>query len=130
MNSIPRHLPSGPGQEQFLQVLPRDEALRRFETALDPKPVGTERLSLASALSRVVARDVPAAIDVPPFDRALVDGFAVRSADLAGASEASPATLTLNGETIACGIIPAVPCSPGPRPRSRRAVRCLAARMR
>jgi putative molybdopterin biosynthesis protein len=118
-------------QDQFLRVLPRNEALRRFEIALDPKPLGTERLTLAGALGRVVARDVPAAIDVPPFDRALVDGFAVRSADLAEAAEAFPITLTLNGETIACGVIPSLVVQPrtatpiatgGPVPRGSDAV--------
>ncbi|MDB5558923.1 MAG: Molybdopterin biosynthesis protein MoeA Periplasmic molybdatebinding domain [Enterovirga sp.] len=113
MNSVPRDIPSGTAQEQFLSVLSRDEALRRFEAALDPKPVGTERVSLAAALGRVIAADIPAAIDVPPFDRALVDGFAVRSADLAGASEAAPVLLRLNPETIACGVLPALAVLPG-----------------
>ena len=113
MNSVPRDLPPAAAQEQFLQVLSRDEALRRFETALEPKPVGTERVTLADALGRVVAHDVPAAIDVPPFDRALVDGFALRSPDLASASEGSPVTLRLNPETIACGAVPALVVQPG-----------------
>lgn len=93
-------------QEQFLEVLTRDEALRRFEAALRPKPLGAERVALADALGRVVAQDVPAEIDVPPFDRALVDGFAVRSADLAEAGESSPVTLRLNPEVIGCGVVP------------------------
>ncbi len=113
MNSVPRDLPPAAAQEQFLQVLSRDEALRRFETALEPKPVGTERVTLADALGRVVAHDVPAAIDVPPFDRALVDGFALRSPDLANASEGSPVTFRLNPETIACGAVPALVVQPG-----------------
>ena len=113
MNRIPRDLPSPTMQDQFLQVLSRDEALRRFDAALDPKPVGRERVLLAAALGRVASRDVPAAIDVPPFDRAQVDGFAVRSADLAAASEASPLRLLLNGETIACGVVPNLIVQPG-----------------
>ncbi|WP_346767119.1 molybdopterin biosynthesis protein [Enterovirga aerilata] len=113
MNSLPRDLPAGAAQEQFLHVLPRDEALRRFEAALQARPVGTERVALSGALGRVVASDIPAAIDVPPFDRALVDGFAVRSADLADASAALPVRLRLNPETIACGVVPAVAVEPG-----------------
>ena len=106
MNSQPRDLPAAATQDQFLQVLPRDEALLRFESALRPKPLGAERVELAAALGRVLAVDVAAGIDVPPFDRALVDGFAVRSADLASASEGRPVRLELNGETIACGVVP------------------------
>jgi putative molybdopterin biosynthesis protein len=40
---------------------------------------------------------------LPPFDRANVDGFAVRSADTLGASDSLPRTLQLNGEIIVCG---------------------------
>src|ERR687889_603312 len=88
-------------QEQFLTVLSRDEAVRRFEAALDPAPVGVERVGLANALGRVLAEDIAAPIDVPPFDRSAVDGFAVRSADVAAAGETTAVTPRLNGEGIA-----------------------------
>ena len=90
-------------QEQFLTVLPRDEAVRRFEAALAPQPLGTERVPLADALGRVHAEDGAAPIDVPPFDRSGVDGFAVRAADLAAAGEGAPVRLALNPEMVACG---------------------------
>ena len=54
-----------------------------------------------------------APIDVPPFDRSNVDGFAVRSADLASAGEATPVRLMLNDEVIACGIAPMRPVLSG-----------------
>jgi molybdopterin biosynthesis enzyme len=72
-------------QEQFLTVLPREEAVRHFEAALSPAPLGAERVSLENSLGRVLAEDVAALIDVPPFDRSAVDGFAVRAADVAAA---------------------------------------------
>lgn len=50
---------------------------------------------------------------MPPFDRSNVDGFAVRSADLAAASEAAPVRLALNGEIIACGTAPALQVASG-----------------
>src|SRR4051812_8884041 len=103
----------GVRQEQFLTVLPRAEAVRRFETALDPKPLGVEHVPLAEALGRVLAEDVASPIDVPPFDRSGVDGFAVRAADLAGAGETAPVTLTLNNEAIACGVAPSLAVTPG-----------------
>ena len=56
----------GPVQEQFLTVLPRDEAVRRFEAALDPRPLGAERVALADALGRILAETLRAPIDVPP----------------------------------------------------------------
>src|SRR4029077_17080775 len=56
---------------------------------------------------------VVAPIDVPPFDRSNVDGFAVRAADLAGAGEATPVRLLLNDEVIACGTAPTRPVLSG-----------------
>ena len=54
-----------------------------------------------------------APIDVPPFDRSNVDGFAVRSADLASAGEATPVRMMLNDEVIACGTAPMRPVLSG-----------------
>ena len=59
------------------------------------------------------AHDVAAPIDVPPFDRSNVDGFAVRAADTAGATEATPRRLTLNAEVLACGHAPKLTVAPG-----------------
>ena len=61
----------------------------------------------------MLAHDVAAPIDAPPFDRANVDGFAVRAADTAGASDAAPRRLRLNGEVIACGHAPTLEVAPG-----------------
>jgi putative molybdopterin biosynthesis protein len=73
---------------------------------LFPRELATERHVLADALGLALAEDVLAAVDVPPFDRSNVDGFAVRSADLASAGEAASVRLSLNAETIACGTAP------------------------
>lgn len=100
-------------QAQFLSVLSRDEALVRWTAALDPRPLGCETVSLDACLGRVLARSVPAPIDVPPFDRSQMDGFAVRSADLATATDDAPVRLVLNAETIACGVSPALAVAPG-----------------
>ncbi|HEX2135369.1 MAG TPA: molybdopterin biosynthesis protein [Microvirga sp.] len=100
-------------QEQFLTVLPREEAVRRWHAALAPKPLGSERVDLHRALGRVLAQDLAAPVDVPPFDRSGVDGFALRAADLADASEQCPAVLRLNPETVACGTAPRLAVAPG-----------------
>jgi putative molybdopterin biosynthesis protein len=99
-------------QEQFLEVVSAEEARARFERNLDLSPLPGERVTLAGALGRVLARDLSAPIDVPPFDRANVDGFALRSADTAGASDAAPKQLPLNAEVIACGHAPKVEVRP------------------
>jgi putative molybdopterin biosynthesis protein len=94
-------------QEQFLQVLDRDEAERRFRAVLDLAPRGIERVDLDSALGRVLAADVQSPVDVPSFDRSNVDGYAVVAEDTFGASEEVPRTVRLGAEEIHTGVVPA-----------------------
>ena len=96
----------GSEQEQFLQVLDRDDAERRFRSAIDLTPRGVERVPLDSALGRVLATDVVSPVDVPSFDRSNVDGFAVIAEDTFGASEEVPRLLRLADEVIHTGIVP------------------------
>lgn len=98
--------PATPVQEQFLSVLSREEAARRFQSHLAMKPLGIEQVSLADSLGCILAETLRAPIDVPPFDRSSVDGFAVRADDIKAASDAAPIALALNAETIACGTPP------------------------
>ena len=100
-------------QEQFLEVVSAEEARKRFESRLDLSPLPAERVALAAALRRVLAHDLAAPIDVPPFDRANVDGFALRAADTTGATDGAPVELSLNAEVIACGHAPKVEVGPG-----------------
>jgi putative molybdopterin biosynthesis protein len=100
-------------QDQFLTILSREEAIARFEAALFPREVAAENKPLAGALGHALAADIVAPIDVPPFDRSNVDGFAVRSADLAAAGESAPVRVALNDEVIACGTAPVQPVVPG-----------------
>jgi molybdenum cofactor synthesis domain-containing protein len=100
-------------QDQFLTILSREEALEGFEAALFPRYLLGEQRKLADVLGCALLQDVIAPIDVPPFDRSNVDGFAVRSADLASATEAMPVRLILNDEVIACGVAPTRPVLSG-----------------
>jgi putative molybdopterin biosynthesis protein len=100
-------------QEQFLEVVPAAEATRRFQAALDLRPLPAETVPLTAALGRVTAQAIAAAGDAPPFDRSSVDGFALRAADTTGASEAAPRRLLLNREVLACGVAPRVEVAPG-----------------
>lgn len=93
-------------QQQFLEVVDRDEAERRWLLAIDAAPLGAEVVALDGALDRVLAADVRAPVDVPGFDRSNMDGFAVQAADTFGASEEEPIRLRLNAETIATGVVP------------------------
>ncbi|KQW54303.1 molybdopterin biosynthesis protein [Variovorax sp. Root411] len=93
-------------QSQFLDVVTRDEAERRFREHLKLAPLGRETVPLHEALDRVLAEDVVAAIDVPGFDRSNVDGFAVQAADTWGAMEEQARLLTLTDERLAPGIVP------------------------
>src|SRR5580704_15933619 len=94
-------------QEQFLEVVSPQVARSRFEQHLDLAPLPAETVALGDALGRVLAADVLA-----PIDRSGVDGFAVRAADTAGASDRAPRRLLLNAEVIACGHAPALPVEP------------------
>jgi molybdenum cofactor synthesis domain-containing protein len=110
------HLPKSPDnadQDQFLTILSREDALERFEAALFPRPIPSEQRPLSDLLGCALAQDIVAPIDVPPFDRSNVDGFAVRSADLVSASEAAPVRVMLNDEIIACGTAPIRPVLSG-----------------
>ena len=93
-------------QEQFLNVIDRDEAERRFHAALSLEPLGCEEVMLESALGRILADDVVAGVDVPSFDRSNYDGFAVRAVDTFGAREELPRSLVLLDEELATGVVP------------------------
>jgi len=68
-------------------------------------PLGVERIPIVEAASRVLAEDISSPRDIPGFDNSAMDGYAVRAADLARASEASPVKLTVI-ETVGAGKMP------------------------
>jgi molybdopterin molybdotransferase len=70
-------------------------------------PLSTEPVPVAAGLGRVIAEDVASDIDSPPFTKALMDGYAVRSVDLA-----EPAPLTVI-EEVAAGQTPNRPLGRG-----------------
>ncbi len=91
-------------QDQFLDVLNKDEALRRFLDAIPADTsLGTETVALEEARGRVLAKDVVSSADVPGFDRANMDGYALRASDTYGASEATPLCLRRSASSVAIG---------------------------
>ena len=93
-------------QKQFLDVISRDEADERFRAHLDLTRMSEKDISLGNSLGRILATDVISPIDVPAFDRSNVDGFAIQSADVAGAQEEAPKILSVNNEVLSPGTAP------------------------
>lgn len=85
----------------MLTVKTPEEVFTVMEAAFPPRP-RSEEVPLDAARGRVLCAPVTAAEFVPGFDRSTVDGYAVRSADTFGCSDAIPAILRLQGE-IAMG---------------------------
>ena len=78
----------------FTSTISLEEARRRLDAAVRPI-ARTERVALENAAGRVAAADVLSPIDVPPFARSAMDGYAVLAAATSGASRSTPARLRL-----------------------------------
>jgi molybdopterin molybdotransferase len=76
----------------FGETIPLAEAQALIDAAVRPIE-RTERVALADASGRVLAEDIVAGADVPPFARAAMDGYAVRAADTTGATRDTPKRL-------------------------------------
>jgi putative molybdopterin biosynthesis protein len=81
----------------FRRVVSVDEAKRILAKNFEPGPVGSELVTLSEAHGRVLADDVVSPLDIPPFTRSTVDGYAVKASDTFGAEENSPVNLILTG---------------------------------
>jgi len=84
----------------------REQILSRIST------LGEERVPLRNALDSVLAEDIVATEDNPPFANSAMDGFALRSEDVSGASPERPVRLNIV-ETIPAGYVPTRPLTPG-----------------
>lgn len=78
----------------FFKVVAREEAT---EILTRIAPVGTEAVPTIAARGRVLAQDLESRVDLPHFDRAAMDGYAVLARDTFGASSSQPAYLKLIG---------------------------------
>ncbi len=79
-----------------------EEALDRILTRI--AILGDERVPLLAALHRVLAEPVTARLDIPPWANSSMDGYAIRSADVAAATATEPARLRLSGRVPAGGV--------------------------
>ena len=80
----------------FTELTDRENAIKLIMENV--KPINrVEAVPLDEAAGRVLATDVVAGFDVPPFDRASMDGYAVKALDTSGAKRDSPVRLKLIG---------------------------------
>src|SRR5258708_4288055 len=80
----------------FASTISFDEARRRLNGAVNPI-ARVERLRLERAAGRVAAEDVTSSIDVPPFARSAMDGYALVAADTTAATGGPPGGLRIGG---------------------------------
>ena len=83
--------------KKFMQVSP-PAAMKEFARKLSP--LGSEKVPLAESLGRVLAEDMVSPMDLPPFRRSVMDGYAVRALNTTGASSSSPSYLKNVGEVL------------------------------
>ena len=100
-----------PKMRPIQETISLEAALALVESSAVPL-TRTEPLPLGEANGRVLAADIVAEADVPPFDRAAMDGFAVIAENTFGASRQSPGTLQ-QIETVHTGEVPAKRLGPG-----------------
>ena len=77
-----------------------DEALRLFLSKIRVRPLEILNIDVLESLGFILAEDVYASVDVPPFDRAAMDGYAVRAEDIFSASEENPIILRIIGKSV------------------------------
>ena len=71
----------------FRELLTLDEAKKTIQQHFSPKLPEFEQVPLLEAWNRVLAENVVAELDIPPFSRSTVDGYAIRAEDTYGAEE-------------------------------------------
>lgn len=81
-------------------LMPFEEALKGLMEAIAPLS-RTERVPLTEGVGRVLSEGVVSPFDIPPFDRAAMDGYAVRASDIEKASLKTPVSLRVIGSLYA-----------------------------
>ena len=83
----------------FTQYMSVDEALDNFFKMVSIRQLGEESIPILDSLGRVLSEDVYSPVDVPPFDRAAVDGFALKAENTYGASPSNPVVFDVVGSS-------------------------------
>ena len=79
----------------FKELTPIEKALQLLFDTVKPEKLESELVPIQEAYGRVTANDIIAGIDLPPFNRSAVDGYAVRAEDTFEASPFQPKTLKI-----------------------------------
>lgn len=95
----------------FRKLLTLDEAERVLRHHFEAEPVGMENVQILEAINRILAEDVKSSLDVPPFDRSTVDGYAVKAEDTFGAEENRLVYLKVRG-FVGVGELPEITVIP------------------
>jgi len=96
----------------FRRLMTFDEAKRVISEQLKLEVLGEEDIPLLDAYDRVLRENVVSALDIPPFNRSTVDGYAVKAEDTFGAEENQPTKLTTRG-MVSVGEPPKISISKG-----------------
>ncbi|MCL2288340.1 MAG: molybdopterin-binding protein [Candidatus Bathyarchaeota archaeon] len=85
----------------FRKLVKLEEAKKIIDENFKPTPIGDEDVVLIEAYNRVLKENVVSTLDVPPFDRSTVDGYAVKAKDTFNADENQPVDLSISGMVLA-----------------------------
>ena len=91
----------------FRELMTYDNAKKLLFATLDPTPLGSEKIPLLKAYNRILSEDIITKLDIPPFNRSTVDGYAVKADDTYESEENKPTTLKIIG-TISVGEYPKI----------------------
>jgi molybdopterin molybdotransferase len=95
--------------KEFFKVIPRGTVLELIRTF---PCVSEDILPLNQCAGRILSQDIPSKIDLPEFNRATMDGYAVQARSTFGASESMPALFTIVG-AVEMGEVPTVSVKTG-----------------
>jgi molybdopterin molybdotransferase len=84
----------------FLELVTVDKALEKIKRNVSLS-IEVEEVPLSECVGRVLAEDIISPIDIPPFDRSAVEGYAVVSSDTFSATPTNPIELTVIGKSEA-----------------------------
>ena len=82
----------------FRKLLPFDKAKSIIEKNISRQPIGIEKVTLSNSHKRILAQDIISLNNIPPFNRSIVDGYAVKAEETFNASEENPVCLEYCGQ--------------------------------
>ena len=92
----------------FSKLLNIDDVLEKFFSYGVVHRIQAEEVPIVSSVGRVLASNLVTNIDLPPYDRSAVDGFALKAEDTLRSSESNPVSLKIV-DTVEIGTTPKVP---------------------